>query len=74
MMSDSHWSDDDFYEAFTLPADDDLSFDKAFLTSESENNMAQEPFKTSEKNNSGQEETQSSDTDGIPLAHFANKP
>ena len=38
MMSDIHWSDDDFYEAFTLPADDDPSFDidKTSLTSESE--------------------------------------
>ena len=76
MMSDSHWSDDDFYEAFPLPANDDPSFDndKASLTPESESNIAQEPFKPPEKNNSGQEEMQSSDTDDIPLAHLANKP
>ena len=32
--------------------------------------MDQEPFNTAEKNNNGQKEMQSSDTDDIPLAHL----
>ena len=74
-MSDSHWSDNDFYEALTLQGDDDPSFinAKASFTSEIENNIAQEPVKPPKKNNSGQDDTQSSDADDIPLAHLSNK-
>lgn len=76
-MSDSHWSDDDFYEGFTLPEDDDLSSNHGVdaVISERERNedcnISQESSTFPEMVTTVQQESQFSDTDDIPLAYFA---